>query len=137
MGRRAPRLFRRTRPALPDEGICPRWDFRRGRKRHSRCHLLAWTGRLPADVCGGSGIRGVCGGPETKSRRWRVMASQNSRATRHKDELMKTLILLAAILGVVTFGVIEQHQHSEAADREAAEQQLHRCWQVAMSNDGV
>jgi|HubBroStandDraft_6_1064221.scaffolds.fasta_scaffold3296464_1 hypothetical protein len=50
---------------------------------------------------------------------------------------MKTLILLAAIFGVVAFGVIEQHQHNEAADREAAEQQLHRCWQVAMSNDGV
>ena len=50
---------------------------------------------------------------------------------------MKTLILLAAILGVVTFGVIEQHQYNGAAEREAAEQQLSRCWQVATANGGI
>jgi hypothetical protein len=50
---------------------------------------------------------------------------------------MKSLILLAAILGVVTFGVIEQHQHNEAADRERAEQQLSECWRFAMDNGGI
>jgi hypothetical protein len=52
---------------------------------------------------------------------------------------MKCLLtlLLVGILGVVLYGVLDQHQNIERQDRERAERTLDECWQNAVGNGGI
>jgi hypothetical protein len=52
---------------------------------------------------------------------------------------MKTIgvVVLLAIFSVGLFGVIEQHQRNQAADRERAERTLDECWRNATDNGGI